>query len=115
VERLLCEIRTLMWEKVGVIRRGKDLSDAANRLQAIALPDAPLSRESYEALNILEVARAIACSALAREESLGAHYRTDYPLKDEAALPKHSYISKNSKVTFSPDAPGIALPQVSGR
>ena len=107
VDKLLCEIRSVLWDKVGVIRRGKELQEAVKRLLAISLPPtgAP-HRQYYEAQNILEVARLIARSALAREESCGAHYRTDFPLKNEIVPPQHSYVSKQSEVLFSENIPG---------
>jgi len=37
---------------------------------------------------------------LAREESRGAHYRSDFPLKDEAHPGKHSFASKDAQVFF---------------
>ena len=107
LEKTLCEIRTLMWEKLGVIRSGPELQSAVERLQAITLPELPLSREYHEALNILDTARAIARSALARKESRGAHYRTDFPLKDETGPPKHSFITKDSNVSFKPNTPTL--------
>lgn len=116
LEELICEIRSLMWDKVGVIRRGKDLRDAVNRLRAVSLPppETP-SRAYYEELNILEVALAIARCALAREESRGAHYRTDFPLKNESGPATHSVISKNSDVTFAAVVSGLAAPHASSR
>ena len=115
-DKLLCEVRSIMWDKVGVIRRGKELQEAVKRLESISLaPAGAPDRRYYEAQNILEVARLIARSALAREESRGAHYRTDFPLKDEAGPPRHSFISQNSKVTFSQDAPAASLPRVVAR
>ncbi len=116
LDKILCDVRSTMWDKVGVIRSGKDLAAAVERLQAISLPEAALlSRQAYEALNILQVAASITRSALARQESCGAHYRTDYPLKDETGPPKHSYISKNSNVLFAQDMPGTAVPRATGR
>ena len=108
VDKLLCEVRSIMWDKVGVIRRGKELQEAVKRLLAISLPPtgAP-SRQYYEAQNILEVARLIARSALAREESCGAHYRTDFPLKNETVPPQHSFVSEQSEVLFSENIPGL--------
>jgi L-aspartate oxidase len=41
----------------------------------------------------------IARCALAREESRGAHYRTDFPEK-RPEFQKHSSIDKNHDVTF---------------
>lgn len=119
VENILCTVRSLMWEKVGIIRKGKDLSDAVRRLQSLLMqPPATPSRQYYEALNILEVARIIARSALAREESRGAHYRTDCPLKTDAVPPRHSFVSRGTAVLFSQDVPGHAgnaVPPASGR
>ena len=118
VEPILCTVRNLLWEKVGIIRSGKDLSEAVKRLDSLTLPTpASPSRPYYEALNILEVARVIARSALAREESRGAHYRTDYPLKGETTPPRHSFVSRDTALQFSPDPPrvGSAAPRASGR
>jgi L-aspartate oxidase len=83
------------------MRNGKDLSEAVKRLEALELsPSYPASRCFYEARNVLEVGRLIARCALAREESRGAHYRSDFPLKAEGAPPKHSYIGSNLPVWF---------------
>jgi L-aspartate oxidase len=101
-EECVNEVRSILWNKVGIIRTGKDLGDALRRLDSLELvPPGPLSSPFQEALNILEVGRIIARSALAREESRGAHYRSDFPLKDEATPAKHSYVSKDSTVFFA--------------
>jgi L-aspartate oxidase len=96
-EKAVEEARTILWDKVAIIRNGKQLSEAVKRLSELSLPEPPNpSRPASEAGNILTVARLIARCALAREESRGAHYRSDFPLKNEAKPPRHSYISKNS-------------------
>jgi L-aspartate oxidase len=86
---------------VGIIRNGTDLCDAMKRLDSLILagPTAP-SRRLYEARNILQVGRIITQCALARKESRGAHYRSDFPLKDEATAAKHSFASKLAPVFF---------------
>lgn len=101
LSKLTAEVRSLLSEKVGIIREGKGLAKAVSRLNDI-YSHAPgvTSRQYVEERNILEVARLIAHSALAREESRGAHYRSDFPLKNSAAPPEHSFISKNSPVFF---------------
>lgn len=89
------EARAILWDKVAIIRNGKHLSEAVKRLAEISLPMPPhVSRPYQEAGNILSVGRLIARCALAREESRGAHYRSDFPLKNETEAPQHSYVSK---------------------
>jgi len=101
-EESVNEVRSILWNKVGIIRSGKELGDALRRLGSLELiRPAPLSSLFQEALNILEVGRIIARSALAREESRGAHYRSDFPLKDEATPAKHSYVSKDAALFFA--------------
>ena len=46
------------------------------------------------------MSRLIVQSALAREESRGAHYRNDFPKRDDANFGKHSLVSKGRDVTF---------------
>jgi len=98
-DRIVSEVRSLLWDKAGIIRDGRNLCETVRRLEALLLstPGAP-SRHSGEARNILLVAKIIARSALAREESRGAHYRSDFPLKDAAASAKHSFASKDRPV-----------------
>lgn len=99
--KLTGEVRSLLSEKVGIIREGKGLAKAVSRLNDIySRAPGVASRQHVEDRNILEVARLIAHCALAREESRGAHYRSDFPLKNTATPPEHSFISKNSPVFF---------------
>ncbi len=100
LEKALNEVRTLMGEKVGIIRNGKDICEALKRLESLKLAKGSTPRQNHETQNILEVARVIARSALAREESRGAHYRADFPLKYDSAPPKHSYVLKCQPAYF---------------
>jgi succinate dehydrogenase/fumarate reductase flavoprotein subunit len=45
------------------------------------------------------VARAILCSAV-REESRGAHFRGDFPHRDEERFQKHSIYKSDGSVVF---------------
>jgi len=95
------EVRAILWDKVGIIRHGKQLGEAVKRLEEIQLKELhPPSRQTCETANSLAVARVVSRSALAREESRGAHYRVDFPLKDETKPARHSYVSKHSAVYF---------------
>jgi L-aspartate oxidase len=87
------ETQRVAWEKCGIVRDGKGLSEACERLARPAQP------EGSEARNMREVALLIARCALAREESRGAHFRTDYPGK-RAEFAKHSVVSKDAEIVF---------------
>jgi L-aspartate oxidase len=93
VEHTVQEIRELMWREVGVVRSGQGLKRAIDQLQKLGatLPVCD-TRQCWEARNIHQVALLIARSALARLESRGAHYRTDYPSHEDAKFLKHSIV-----------------------
>jgi L-aspartate oxidase len=90
-------IQDLMWKNVGIVREGKTLRRALTQLDEWSekLP-APKSRAACEARNLYTVARLITRSALAREESRGAHYRLDFPEHNDAKFLKHSILKGNS-------------------
>jgi L-aspartate oxidase len=90
-EQFIREVQQLMWSKAGIVRSRQGLTEALQKLQAAAehLP-LPFSRRNCEARNIHTAALLIVRSALARLESRGAHYRTDYPGHDDAKFKKHS-------------------------
>lgn len=91
---LVREVQQLMWTKVGIVRSGQGLRDAVARLQSLtACVPQPESRRACEACNIHTAALLIARSALARLESRGAHYRTDWPSHDDMQFKKHSLIT----------------------
>jgi L-aspartate oxidase len=71
-----------MWHKVGIIRNRESLLEAAQVLAVWQrmLPQ-PTDRASSEMRNMVVTGRLIAEAALARQESRGAHYRSDFPQK----------------------------------
>ena len=97
-EKFIQKVQSLMWQYVGVVRDGKGLRQVVAALSALPAPQGG-DRRSHEAANILQAGLLIARSALAREESRGAHYRLDYPLKNEARFHKHSVVS-GEKIRF---------------
>jgi len=94
------QIRSLMWNHVGILRNGKELKAALVQLEALELPTAAATREDYELKNLHSLARLIMRSAIAREESRGSHYRSDFPYRDDDEFQKHSLVSIGKEVTF---------------
>lgn len=80
------EVQTLMWENVGILRDEARLQAAIERLAAIMveLEGAHAEREAFEVVNMAQLGLLVAKAALARRESRGGHYRTDYPERDDA-------------------------------
>jgi L-aspartate oxidase len=79
------EVRALAWEQLGITRNGPDLSAALEKLQYYRMTPNPQARlPQFDLRSIHTVATLIARSALQREESRGAHYRTDFPEKRAA-------------------------------
>ena len=76
----LPNLQSVMWDKVGIIRSGKSLKEAADTLATYqSLLSRPGDRAAYEVTNLVLCARLVTEAALLREESRGAHFRTDYP------------------------------------
>lgn len=80
----MARLRWLMWEGASVVRDGSQLRSLLEKLGSWPITPRPLSREGLEARSLLAAARVIAQAALIREESRGAHYRTDFPARDDA-------------------------------
>jgi L-aspartate oxidase len=97
-ERWIADLRALMWKHAGLLRDATGLREAQRGLNALAvtMPRGQF-RRALEARNLHGVAGLIVASALGREESRGAHYRNDFPLRDEAA--KHSEM-RRGKLEF---------------
>jgi len=51
-------------------------------------------QEAIEFANMLRVAEVIVHSALQRKESRGAHFRSDYPQRDDTEWLRHSFVSE---------------------
>jgi len=91
----LPNLQSVMWDKVGIIRSGKSLKEAADILATYQSCLArPSDRPAYEVTNLVLCARLVAEAALLREESRGAHFRTDYP-RTSPEWQKHIVFKKN--------------------
>lgn len=86
-------LRESMWEHAGVVRNRAGLERLREQI-----PDWEKSvgngtdRQSIETRNLLTVGWLIAHSALAREESRGAHFRSDFPHHNDSTFLKHSVV-----------------------
>jgi L-aspartate oxidase len=79
------ELTATMSARVGALRSGPGLAEAAGRLAALADrgDEAHPGVDSWEATDLLTVATAITAAAAAREETRGCHWREDHPDEDE--------------------------------
>jgi succinate dehydrogenase / fumarate reductase flavoprotein subunit len=91
VAAVTAELRELMWDHAGILRDEASLREGLDRLadvrdRAADLRVGPVTSESFElAVDLgfmIVAAEAVLRGALEREESRGAHYRTDFPDRD---------------------------------
>jgi L-aspartate oxidase len=95
------ELQQMMWHDAGLLRDAKGLMSADEAIRG--MEDETLKgigRPMVELRNLQTVAALIVRSALARKESRGAHYRNDFPKRDDTQFGKHSLVSKGREVTF---------------
>jgi L-aspartate oxidase len=90
-----------MWDQAGLLRDFRGLQAAQRDLEVLTekLP-AALDRHGIELRSLETVGELIVASAIAREESRGAHYRNDFPRRDDAHFGKHSVLSRSHGIAF---------------
>ncbi len=92
------ELRTAMWDYVGIVRTDKRLERARRRIGNLRgeiqqyYYDYLVTRDLLELRNIAAVADLIVRSASRRRESRGLHYTLDYPGKDVSGPPRDTVI-----------------------
>lgn len=111
------EMRKIMNDKVWIFRTGEELKEALKEIRAlkerfknIRVEDkgGPFNMALVEALQLdftLELAEVTVVSALARTESRGAHYRLDYPKRDDKNWLKHTlayYTREGPRLEYIP-------------
>jgi len=85
-------LQKMMVRQVGLRRNGANLQAAIEKLQQeLQFFDQKFThKEEMEYANLLTCAWLVTTGALHREESRGAHYREDFPQRDDAVWQKHS-------------------------
>ncbi|QKR00487.1 succinate dehydrogenase flavoprotein subunit [Metallosphaera tengchongensis] len=99
---ILNKMRNVMWEDVGIFRNEDLLKTALSEVEKLRAQVKNMyvtdkskvyNTEFFNALelrNMMDLAVVIAKAALTRTESRGAHYRTDYPERDDKNWLKHT-------------------------
>jgi L-aspartate oxidase len=106
LEKIIASLQAAMWAYAGLLREDSTLRQglAAQKLCADSLAELSAlgkgSRRLTEALSMSRVAHAILASALARTESRGAHFRNDFPHRDDRNFLKHSLYTGSQPVVF---------------
>ena len=102
VRSLKSRLKTIMWDKVGIVRNGKDLKTAITELKKIGnrIKYMPDDKDELELKNMAMTSQLIAIAALNRKESRGAHFRSDFPMQDDLHWRRHQVFRK--RLLFSP-------------
>jgi len=115
------EMRSIMMDHVGVFRTQELLDEAIARLQAlkerfsrIAIMDKGQRwntelLEAWELGCLLDLAEVTAVAARERKESRGAHFREDFPKRDDVEWLKHSLAWRESDGSIRLDYKPVVL------
>ena len=118
---LMAEMQDLMTGKVGIFRTGKALEEAVDTLQKLLLRSRNIGLRdkarganpelvtAYRVQKMLKLALCVAYGALQRTESRGAHFREDFPRRNDAAWLKRTLASWKSE---SDTLPSLAYEQL---
>lgn len=98
----IATLRKTMFERVGVIRDGAGLKDALAVMDGLAAG----AEDDVVLSNMVLSARLIASGALAREESRGGHWRSDFP-QARTAFQHRSFV----RVSPAGEVIAVATPQ----
>jgi len=108
LEKQIAELQAAMWSYAGLLRENLFLlegfaaqAEFADGLKKLVRAGKS-GRRLHEALALNRVAHAILHAALTRTESRGAHFRNDFPKRDDANFQKHSVFRTSEGSAWSP-------------
>jgi len=113
------KLKDIMWNYCSLVKDRGGLETALGLIQKIRSEDLPLLcvpsssktfnrgwTEALEVVNMIELSEMAIRASLMREESRGAHYRSDFPRRDNPKWLKNIIIKKEEVgMTFSTAAP----------
>jgi fumarate reductase flavoprotein subunit len=118
---LMVEMQKIMTDKVGIFRRGNKLEEAVERLQELLVRSRNIGLRyktrganpelvtAYRVQKMLKLALSVAYGALTRTESRGAHFREDFPRRDDSQWLKRTLATWKSE---SDTLPTLAYEQL---
>lgn len=91
IKRYKMAIKSAMWQGVGIVRSKETLEDVLNKIKTVEkkLNYYPVTKDEIELKNMAQAAQLITQAALDRQESRGAHFRSDFPKTDDNQWKKH--------------------------
>ncbi|NJN70825.1 MAG: FAD-binding protein, partial [Nitrospira sp.] len=100
-EKLRSSLRRTMWGQVGLVRSRESLIRATAHLARWEqmVSQSFTTRTDLEVKNMVQVAHCVAEAALWRENSVGAHYRSDCPKSQRPGWKLHSRLQLGERVT----------------
>jgi fumarate reductase flavoprotein subunit len=121
--RMRDSLRALMWDDAGIVRDAAGLARAARGLAALReelgrwkLPEGARDRafnrtwhDWLDLSNLTLVSQAIVHAARARENSRGAHFRTDFPLPGDARSSSFTRVQADAQGMMSVDHVPVAF------
>ena len=112
------DLGKIMSLNLGIFRTQQSMTDALKEIRALRFRAEAVQLQdkgkifntdliqAFELSCLVEIAETIVAGALAREESRGAHYRSDFPKRDDGKWLKHT------RATKTPDGPQLSYAPV---
>ncbi len=99
-------VQDLMSRHVAVVRSAEGLAEAAQGIADLAAALGGVGAYAIETRNLLANAALIVAAARVREESRGAHFRSDHPERDDESWGRRLVWRSGAPVRFEDPAPG---------